>query len=95
MAEYRDAIGELGMPCVVKPVMSSSGKGQSVVRTQADVERAWEYAQQGGRAGKGRVIVEGLQRAIPGTKVAVTRKDATTGASPPAEAAASTSSKPH
>jgi phosphoribosylglycinamide formyltransferase 2 len=60
MAEYRDAIGELGMPCVVKPVMSSSGKGQSVVRTQADVEHAWEYAQQGGRAGKGRVIVEGF-----------------------------------
>jgi len=60
MAEYRDAIGELGMPCVVKPVMSSSGKGQSVVRTQTDVEHAWNYAQQGGRAGKGRVIVEGF-----------------------------------
>ena len=60
MAEYRDAVGELGMSCVVKPVMSSSGKGQSVVRAQADVERAWEYAQQGGRAGKGRVIVEGF-----------------------------------
>jgi phosphoribosylglycinamide formyltransferase 2 len=62
MAEYRDAIGELGMPCVVKPVMSSSGKGQSVVRTQADIEHAWEYAQQGGRAGKGRIIVEGFIR---------------------------------
>jgi phosphoribosylglycinamide formyltransferase 2 len=62
MAEYRDAIGELGVPCVVKPVMSSSGKGQSVVRTQAAVEHAWEYAQQGGRAGKGRVIVEGFIR---------------------------------
>jgi phosphoribosylglycinamide formyltransferase 2 len=60
MAEYRDAIGQLGMPCVVKPVMSSSGKGQSVVRTQADIEHAWEYAQAGGRAGKGRVIVEGF-----------------------------------
>ena len=60
MPEYRDAIGELGMPCVVKPVMSSSGKGQSVVRTQADIEQAWNYAQQGGRAGKGRVIVEGF-----------------------------------
>jgi phosphoribosylglycinamide formyltransferase 2 len=60
LAEYRDAIGELGMPCVVKPVMSSSGKGQSVVRTQADIERAWNYAQEGGRAGKGRVIVEGF-----------------------------------
>ena len=60
LAEYRDALGELGMPCVVKPVMSSSGKGQSVVRTQADIEHAWNYAQQGGRAGKGRVIVEGF-----------------------------------
>jgi len=60
LAEYRDAIGELGMPCVVKPVMSSSGKGQSVVRTQADIEHAWNYAQQGGRAGQGRVIVEGF-----------------------------------
>jgi phosphoribosylglycinamide formyltransferase 2 len=60
LAEYRDAIGELGTPCVVKPVMSSSGKGQSVVRTPADVEHAWEYAQAGGRAGKGRVIVEGF-----------------------------------
>jgi phosphoribosylglycinamide formyltransferase 2 len=60
MVEYRDAIGALGMPCVVKPVMSSSGKGQSVVRSQANVEHAWEYAQQGGRAGKGRVIVEGF-----------------------------------
>jgi phosphoribosylglycinamide formyltransferase 2 len=60
MAEFRDAIGELGLPCVVKPVMSSSGKGQSVVRTQADIEHAWEYSQQGGRAGGGRVIVEGF-----------------------------------
>ena len=60
MAEFRDAIGELGLPCVVKPVMSSSGKGQSVVRTQADVEHAWQYSQQGGRAGGGRVIVEGF-----------------------------------
>jgi len=60
MAEYRDAIGALGMPCVVKPVMSSSGKGQSVVRTQTDIEHAWNYAQEGGRAGKGRVIVEGF-----------------------------------
>jgi len=60
MAEYRDAVGELGLPCVVKPVMSSSGKGQSVVRTQADIEHAWQYSQQGGRAGGGRVIVEGF-----------------------------------
>jgi phosphoribosylglycinamide formyltransferase 2 len=60
MAEFRDAIGELGLPCVVKPVMSSSGKGQSVVRTQADIDHAWQYSQQGGRAGGGRVIVEGF-----------------------------------
>lgn len=62
MAEYRDAVGVLGMPCVVKPVMSSSGKGQSLVRTQADIEHAWEYSQQGGRAGGGRIIVEGFIR---------------------------------
>jgi phosphoribosylglycinamide formyltransferase 2 len=60
MAEFRDAVGELGLPCVVKPVMSSSGKGQSVVRTQADIDHAWQYSQQGGRAGGGRVIVEGF-----------------------------------
>ncbi len=54
------AVKEIGMPCVVKPVMSSSGKGQSVVREKPDIERAWAYAQEGGRAGKGRVIVEGL-----------------------------------
>jgi phosphoribosylglycinamide formyltransferase 2 len=62
MAEFHDAVGELGLPCVVKPVMSSSGKGQSVVRTQADMEQAWQYSQQGGRAGGGRVIVEGFIR---------------------------------
>jgi phosphoribosylglycinamide formyltransferase 2 len=60
MAEFRDAVGELGLPCVVKPVMSSSGKGPSVVRTQADIDHAWQYSQQGGRAGGGRVIVEGF-----------------------------------
>ncbi len=58
--EYRDAVRAIGLPCVVKPVMSSSGKGQSLVRTQADVAAAWEYSQQGGRAGSGRVIVEGF-----------------------------------
>jgi phosphoribosylglycinamide formyltransferase 2 len=58
--EYRTAVAAIGMPCVIKPVMSSSGKGQSVVRTQDDVARAWEYAQQGGRAGAGKVIVEGF-----------------------------------
>jgi phosphoribosylglycinamide formyltransferase 2 len=58
--EYRRAIAEVGLPCVVKPVMSSSGKGQSTVRTEADIERAWQYSQQGGRTGAGRVIVEGF-----------------------------------
>lgn len=58
--EYREALKVVGMPCVVKPVMSSSGKGQSVVRSEADVAHAWQYAQQGGRAGSGRIIVEGF-----------------------------------
>ncbi|WP_028008477.1 formate-dependent phosphoribosylglycinamide formyltransferase [Solimonas flava] len=58
--EYRAAVDALGLPCVVKPVMSSSGKGQSVVRSAADVQHAWDYAQAGGRAGQGRVIVEGF-----------------------------------
>jgi phosphoribosylglycinamide formyltransferase 2 len=60
--EYRAAIAALGFPCVVKPVMSSSGKGQSVLRGEGDVVPAWEYAQAGGRAGAGRVIVEGFIR---------------------------------
>lgn len=59
-AEYREAVLALGLPCVVKPVMSSSGKGQSVVRSEADIAPAWDYAQRGGRAGQGRVIVEGF-----------------------------------
>ncbi|TDU25651.1 formate-dependent phosphoribosylglycinamide formyltransferase [Panacagrimonas perspica] len=59
-AEYRAAIQAVGMPCVVKPVMSSSGKGQSTVKTAADVQKAWDYAQAGGRAGQGKVIVEGF-----------------------------------
>jgi len=54
------AVAEIGMPCVVKPIMSSSGKGQSTIRGQQEVEAAWEYAQEGGRAGAGRVIVEGF-----------------------------------
>lgn len=58
--EYREAVAAIGLPCVVKPVMSSSGKGQSLVRTQADVDQAWNHAQSGGRAGAGRVIVEGF-----------------------------------
>jgi phosphoribosylglycinamide formyltransferase 2 len=59
-AAYRQAVGEVGLPCVVKPVMSSSGKGQSLVRDAADIERAWNYSQRGGRSGAGRVIVEGF-----------------------------------
>ncbi|HEY8331013.1 MAG TPA: formate-dependent phosphoribosylglycinamide formyltransferase [Pseudomonas sp.] len=59
-ADYAAAVAELGFPCVVKPIMSSSGKGQSLLRGEADVQQAWDYAQEGGRAGKGRVIVEGF-----------------------------------
>ncbi|MGK9173029.1 formate-dependent phosphoribosylglycinamide formyltransferase [Yokenella regensburgei] len=57
---FREAVSEIGLPCIVKPVMSSSGKGQSLIRTAGQLEKAWEYAQQGGRAGAGRVIVEGV-----------------------------------
>ncbi|MFA0358700.1 formate-dependent phosphoribosylglycinamide formyltransferase [Vibrio breoganii] len=58
--DFSAAVTEVGMPCVVKPVMSSSGKGQSVIRTQEDVQKAWDYSQEGGRSGEGRVIVEGF-----------------------------------
>jgi phosphoribosylglycinamide formyltransferase 2 len=58
--EYRAAVAEIGLPCVVKPIMSSSGKGQSTVRRSEEIQPAWEYAQKGGRAGKGKVIVEGF-----------------------------------
>lgn len=58
--DYQAAITEIGMPCVIKPIMSSSGKGQSVVKTEADIEPSWHYAQEGGRAGKGKVIIEGF-----------------------------------
>src|SRR5687768_12526731 len=58
--QFRAAVQEIGMPCVVKPVMSSSGKGQSVVKADADVATSWAYAQSGGRTGAGRVIVEGF-----------------------------------
>lgn len=58
--EYLAAVKEVGLPCVIKPVMSSSGKGQSLVKTDADIDAAWDYAQSGGRAGQGRVIVEGF-----------------------------------
>lgn len=58
--EYREAVREIGLPCVVKPVMSSSGKGQSTLRSETDIDPAWDYAQTGGRAGAGRCIVEGF-----------------------------------
>ena len=58
--DYHAAVAAIGLPCVVKPVMSSSGKGQSLVRVAADVDPAWDYAQSGGRAGAGRAIVEGF-----------------------------------
>ncbi len=58
--EYRQAVREIGMPCVVKPIMSSSGHGQSVIRKEEDIERSWKMAQEGGRAGAGKVIVEGF-----------------------------------
>lgn len=58
--EFIAAVEEIGIPCVIKPIMSSSGKGQSVVRSKDDIPKSWEYAQSGGRAGAGKVIVEEL-----------------------------------
>jgi len=58
--EFDDAVKNIGIPCVVKPIMSSSGKGQSTIKTEADIDTAWNYAQEGGRTGAGKVIVEGF-----------------------------------
>lgn len=58
--DFTASIERVGMPCVIKPIMSSSGKGQSVVKLADDIQKAWNYAQEGGRAGKGRVIIEGF-----------------------------------
>lgn len=58
--DFVAAVKEIGIPCVVKPVMSSSGHGQSIIKSEADIEPAWKEAQEGGRAGAGRVIVEGF-----------------------------------
>lgn len=58
--EFHKAVAEIGIPCVVKPIMSSSGHGQSVIKCEADVETAWKISQEGGRAGAGKVIVEGF-----------------------------------
>ncbi|QHT61792.1 formate-dependent phosphoribosylglycinamide formyltransferase [Paenibacillus lycopersici] len=60
--ELKAAVAELGTPCVIKPIMSSSGKGQSVCKTEVDAEACWQYAMDGGRAKKQRVIVEGFVR---------------------------------
>ena len=57
---YLEAIEEIGLPCVIKPIMSSSGKGQSLVRSRDELEAAWDYSQQGGRTGAGRIIIEGF-----------------------------------
>lgn len=59
-SDFQQAIAEIGIPCVVKPIMSSSGHGQSVIKSADQIEQAWQYAQEGGRAGGGRVIVEGF-----------------------------------
>ena len=56
--EYQAAVEAVGIPCVVKPIMSSSGKGQSTIKAGNDIDTAWQYAQDGGRAGAGTVIVE-------------------------------------
>lgn len=58
--DFKASVERIGMPCVIKPIMSSSGKGQSVIKTAADIQSAWDYAQEGGRAGKGKVIIEGF-----------------------------------
>ena len=58
--EFDQAVKEIGIPCVVKPIMSSSGKGQSTIKRDIDIDKAWNYAQQGGRSGAGKVIVEGF-----------------------------------
>jgi len=58
--EFDDAVKNIGIPCVIKPIMSSSGKGQSTIKTEADIDTAWSYAQEGGRTGAGKVIVEGF-----------------------------------
>lgn len=58
--EFKESVKAVGIPCVIKPIMSSSGHGQSVIKSEADIENSWHIAQEGGRAGAGRVIVEGF-----------------------------------
>lgn len=59
-ADFQQAVAQIGLPCVVKPIMSSSGHGQTILKHKEDLPQAWQYAQEGGRAGGGRVIVEGF-----------------------------------
>jgi phosphoribosylglycinamide formyltransferase 2 len=58
--DYLRAVDSIGLPCIIKPIMSSSGKGQSLLRDNSEIDAAWDYAQAGGRAGKGKVIIEGF-----------------------------------
>ncbi len=58
--ELKQAIKHIGLPCLIKPIMSSSGKGQSLIKTPGQIQKAWDYSQQGGRSGSGKVIVEGF-----------------------------------
>ncbi|WAJ72238.1 formate-dependent phosphoribosylglycinamide formyltransferase [Catenovulum adriaticum] len=58
--DFNQAVLRIGMPCVIKPIMSSSGKGQSIIKSESDIQASWQYAQEGGRAGKGKVIIEGF-----------------------------------
>lgn len=81
--EFDAAIKEIGIPCVVKPIMSSSGHGQSTIKTTEDIEAAWKEAQEGGRAGAGRVIVEGfVDFDYEITLLTVRHKDGTTTLNP-------------
>jgi len=81
--EFKAAIDEIGIPCVVKPIMSSSGHGQSTIKKKEDIEPAWEEAQKGGRAGAGRVIVEGfIDFDYEITLLTVRHKDGTTTLNP-------------
>ena len=83
LEDYRKAVEDIGLPCVVKPVMSSSGKGQSTVKSESDIQVAWDYAQSGGRAGEGRVIVEGfVDFDYEITLLTVRHRDGTTYCSP-------------
>jgi phosphoribosylglycinamide formyltransferase 2 len=58
--EFEKAVANIGLPCIIKPIMSSSGKGQSLIKTPDDMNKAWDYAQEGGRTGAGKIIVEGF-----------------------------------